>query len=109
MVVELEVASKKAAQETPPDHDEEPGVILVAREIAEWVTDISTYATRKAKKHGKLNGKKRIGNAVIVDPFLREVIWELRQRCQNQADGTPNRPIPPTPPCRLRPLEIELP
>ncbi len=83
--------------------------VAVSRDLAQWITDIGVYATRKAKAAGKLTGKGKVNNAAIVDPMLRELVWELRVRCRNAEEGNPGAAVPPPPPCPLPPLDIELP
>lgn len=109
------------AKDAPRKRDQKPDaaadgdqddttVLAVAREIGEWVTDISKYATRKAKREGKPLGKKRIKNAAIVDRFLRRAVWELKMRCENRERGLADtEKIPPPPPSTLEPLPVELP
>lgn len=100
---------KKAEPEAQAD-DGKTVVLAVASEIAGWVTDISRYATRKAKREGKPMGKFRVKNAVIVDQFLRRAVWELKVRCENRERKLPDtEKVPPPPPCTLAPLPVELP
>lgn len=115
VLMEPPVAPKKTLAEKPVKastwNQRKPLIqsVALARDVAEWLADIATYATRRAKMDGKIKGKERVNVAQIADPFLREVIWELRQRIRNHEAGTPNRAIPATPAPPVEPVQIELP
>lgn len=111
LTVEPPVAKKRPTA-TPPTPDDKPAgttPLAVSSDVVAWINTISRYAYKKAKESGIDMGKKKVRNAVIADPFLRQAIWKLKVECENAERGTPNAPIPPAPRCPLEPLPVELP
>lgn len=83
--------------------------LQVYRDVAEWLTDIASYATRELKRTGALKGRQQVSAARVLDPYIREVAWNALWRIRYAQARTPGKPIPAVPPPPEPPLELELP
>jgi hypothetical protein len=74
------------------------GNVSAYRDVAEWIVDITTEETRRAKRIGRLKGKKKISGARLIDGLLRPWAWQHLWRLRHPDRPASECPPPPQPP-----------
>jgi hypothetical protein len=96
-------AAKDAAPEPKKRHTYDQrkdvfGNVSAYRDVAEWIVDIATEETRRAKRSRLLTGKKKISSARMLDALLRPWAWQHLWRLRHPDRPMSECPPPPKPP-----------